>query len=43
MASQKTVRARFKRMSACARRAGIKPGKKWSAADRKKVARCMGR
>lgn len=37
------ARFSFKAMVSCARKAGVKPGKKWSAQQRKKVKACMGR
>lgn len=44
MAKKLTVaQIRFKTQSSCARDAGIKPGKPWTATQRKKVSLCVAR
>lgn len=40
---QKEVRLKFKVMTSCARDVGIKPGKKWSSSQRKKVDACVAK
>jgi len=38
---KKSLAVKFKLTGQCARDVGIKPFKKWSAADRKKVGACV--
>jgi hypothetical protein len=41
--SRKEVQLKFKVMTSCARDVGIKPGKKWSSSQRKKVDACVAK
>lgn len=38
-----TKKFSFKKMISCARAAGVRPGKKWSAQQRSKVKACMSK